>query len=177
MAGIKGKCRILVVGSAGAGKSTLAMALASALELPVIHLDKLWWLPGWRNRSQEEFDRMLDRELAKEAWIMDGNYNRTLKARLARADCVLWLDLPRLVCVFSVLRRIAANRGRTRLDMGEGCPERLDWEFLRWVWDFPRKDGAELKKALGRCSAPQVIVLRSRGQANRLLREVRRGRL
>ena len=130
--------RLLVLGCPGAGKSTLSRALGEALDLPVIHLDRLWWRSGWRNPTPEEFDALLDQALAGERWVMDGNYLRTLPARLARADAVVLLDYPRRLCLFRVLRRTLRWLGRTRPDMGEGCPERLEPGFVRWIWDFPR---------------------------------------
>ena len=69
---------------------------------------------------------------------MDGNYLRTLPRRLERCDAVLFLDYPRRLCLFRALRRILRWRGRTRPDMAEGCPERLDPAFIRWIWDFHR---------------------------------------
>lgn len=178
MAGVlEGRRRILIIGSSGAGKSTLARALGQAAGLPVVHLDKLWWLPGWQNRSKEEFDALLGEELEKDAWIIDGNYDRTLETRLRRADCVIRLAPPRLTCVAGVLGRIWRNRGRTRPDMGEGCPERVDWAFLRWVWHFPEEEGARAQRILARWPQVPVITLRSRRAVNKLLREVCNGHI
>ena len=80
----------------------------------------------------------LDAALAGDAWVMDGNYLRTLPRRLERCDAVLFLDYPRRLCLFRALRRILRWRGRPRPDMAEGCPERLDPAFIRWIWDFHR---------------------------------------
>ena len=70
--------RIIIIGCGGAGKSTLARKLGEVLDLPVVHLDKLFWKPGWVETSREEFDALLAMELAKDKWIMDGNFNRTM---------------------------------------------------------------------------------------------------
>lgn len=130
--------RVLVIGCPGAGKSTLTRALAETLGLPAVYLDRLWWKSGWINRTREEFDARLDAALAEDAWVMDGNYLRTLPRRLERCDAVLFLDYPRRLCLSRALRRILRWRGRTRPDMAEGCPERLDPAFIRWIWDFHR---------------------------------------
>ena len=130
--------RVLVLGCPGAGKSTLARSLGEALSLPVVHLDRLWWKSGWVNRTEAEFDALLDAVLLGEEWVMDGNYLRTLPKRLERADAVVLLDYPRRVCLFRALARMLSWRGRTRPDMAAGCPERLDGEFVRWIWDFRR---------------------------------------
>lgn len=174
---VQRKRRILVIGSSGSGKSTLARSLGEALALPVVHLDRLYWTPGWIARPREEFDALLARELAKDAWIIDGNYGRTLETRLARADCVIRFRFSRLRCEWGVLRRVLATYGKVRPDMGEGCPERFDREFIRWIWEFPKKDGAKADAVLARTPQVPVITLRSRRQADALLREARDGRI
>ena len=71
--------RILIIGCGGAGKSTLARQLGEKTGLPVVHLDKLYWRPGWQHVTREEFDKLLDEVLAQGAWIMDGNFNNTIE--------------------------------------------------------------------------------------------------
>lgn len=140
--------RVLVLGCPGAGKSTLARSLGEALSLPVVHLDKLWWKSGWINRTEGEFDALLDAVLLGEEWVIDGNYLRTLPRRLERCDAVVLLDYPRRVCLFRALRRILTWRGRTRPDMAADCPERLDGEFVRWIWEFHRTQRPQVLELL-----------------------------
>ena len=140
--------RVLVLGCPGAGKSTLARSLGEALSLPVVHLDKLWWKSGWINRTEGEFDALLDAVLLGEEWVIDGNYLRTLPRRLERCDAVVLLDYPRRVCLFRALRRILSWRGRTRPDMAADCPERLDGEFVRWIWEFHRTQRPQVLELL-----------------------------
>lgn len=129
--------RVLVLGCPGAGKSTLARSLGEALSLPVVHLDKLWWKSGWINRTEGEFDALLDAVLLGEEWVIDGNYLRTLPRRLERCDAVVLLDYPRRVCLFRALRRILTWRGRTRPEayaLYTDALSRLDAAALeRWV--------------------------------------------
>lgn len=140
--------RVLVLGCPGAGKSTLARSLGEALSLPVVHLDKLWWKSGWVNRTEGEFDALLDAVLLGEEWVIDGNYLRTLPRRLERCDAVVLLDYPRRVCLLRALRRILSWRGRTRPDMAADCPERLDGEFVRWIWEFHRTQRPQVLELL-----------------------------
>lgn len=122
--------RILLIGSGGAGKSTLARRLGEQTGLPVVHLDRLYWTGEWQHLDKDDFDRMLEAELEKPEWILDGNFTRTLPRRLEACDLVLYLDYPTRVCLWGVLRRILRYHGETRPDMGENCPERFDLSFL-----------------------------------------------
>lgn len=131
--------RILVMGPPGAGKSTFARKLAGITGLPLFHLDQEYWQPDWVPVGEEELQRRVRRILEGERWIIDGNYGDTMAPRLARADTLFILDLPRWKCLLGALRRRLAYRGgRTREDMAEGCPEKLDWEFVRYIWRFTK---------------------------------------
>jgi adenylate kinase family enzyme len=75
---------------------------------------------------------------AGERWVMDGNYSAHMDLRLSRADTIIWLDLPRRIYFPRTLWRAAKHYGRTRADMGAGCPERFDLAFFRdWVRTYP----------------------------------------
>ena len=128
--------RVLVIGSPGAGKSTLATELARRTALPLFHLDKLHWKPGWVEPGQAEFDAVLTDVTAQPRWIIDGNYGRTLPLRLARADTVIDLDLPAWRCVIQAIGRVARSHGTVRPDMAPDCPERIDLEFLHYIAAF-----------------------------------------
>ena len=126
----------MIIGCGGAGKSTLARQLGEKLNLPVVHLDKLFWRPGWEHISREEFDKLHREALAGEKWIVDGNFDRTMAERIWYCDTVIYLDFSRVACLLGVVKRILTTYGKVRPDMGEGCPERIDWEFLQWVCRF-----------------------------------------
>lgn len=130
--------RILVIGSSGAGKSTYAVALGRLLKLPVIHLDKEFWQPGWVEMSREEWREKASELVKKDSWVMDGTYDNSLDIRLPRADTVIFLDYPRRICLWHAAKRIAANHGQVRSDMAKGCPEKIDWSFIKWIWNYRR---------------------------------------
>ena len=132
--------RIVIIGCSGSGKSTFSRKLQQLTGNPLYHLDKLFWLPDWELRSAEEQDR-IQKELVKEGnWIIDGNYQRSLPIRLERADTIFFFDYPRRLCLYRALKRIVSNRKRTRPDMGAGCPERFDWEFMKFIWNFNKNN-------------------------------------
>jgi adenylate kinase family enzyme len=166
--------RVLVVGSGGAGKSIFATRLGELTDLPVIHLDALYWRSGWKQTPQEEWAGVVDALVARDAWVMDGNYGGTLDARLAACDTVVFLDLPRRVCLWRVVRRWLRHRGRTRPDMAPGCDERLSLEFLRWIWQYrATRRPAMLDRLAALRPGQRAVVLRSADQVESFLREAR----
>lgn len=153
--------RILVIGCCGAGKSTLSGALSEKTGLPVIHLDALFWKDNWTESTREEMDAAIMSAAQADAWIMDGNYSRTLPMRLAFCDCVIFLDYPRYVCMWGVFKRILKFYGKCRPDMGKNCPERLDFQFLKYVWNFEKKQKPKLLSYLDDAKVP-IFTIKSR---------------
>ena len=164
--------RIIIIGCGGAGKSTLARQLGKKLNIPVVHLDKLWWNPGWIEKSQEEFDELHRQELSKEKWIMDGNFNRTMPERIARCDTIIYLDFSRFACIRGVIKRVLTTYGTVRPDMGEGCPERIDFEFLKWVWNYNQNKRESNYRLLNEATHAETIVLTNRRSVRRFLQQV-----
>lgn len=164
--------RILIIGCGGAGKSTLARQLGEKLGVPVVHLDKLFWKPGWVERSDEEFDAILAQELEKPRWIMDGNFNRTMPQRMEKCDTIIYLDFGRFACLRGVLKRVLTTYGKVRSDMGEGCPERFDLEFLKWVWNFNKNKRQNYYRLLNEAEGIETIALKNRRQVKKFLKSL-----
>ncbi len=167
--------RILVLGNSGSGKSTLARALGDALALPVVHLDTHYWRPGWTEPTRAEWDARVPELAARPAWVMDGNFARSLAPRLARADTVVLFERPTWLCLARILGRWREWRGRTRPDLAAGCPEDIDWRFMAWVATFRRRELPRVRTALA--AAPpglRVHVLRTDADADALLASARR---
>ena len=164
--------RIIIIGCGGAGKSTLARQLGEKTGLPVVHLDKLFWKPGWVEMERDAFDALLRRELAKDKWIMDGNFNRTMPERIARCDTIIYLDFNRVTCLLGVMKRILMTYGTVRPDMGEGCPERIEFEFFKWVWNFNKNKREKYYKLLNEAEGVQTIVLKNRRMVRKYLKTI-----
>ena len=162
--------RIMIIGCGGAGKSTLARQLGEKTGLPVVHLDQIWWSPGnWKHLERDEFDVLLKAELDNPRWILDGNFNRTMETRLAACDTVIYLDVPRVVCLKNWIGRVIKNWGRARADMAEGCNEWLDPEFAGWIWKFNQNNRDRYYHLLSQAEHAEVIILKNRRQVRRFL--------
>ena len=164
--------RVIIIGCGGAGKSTLAQKMGQKTGLPVVHLDKLFWKPGWVESAPEEIDGKIRQELDKPQWIMDGNFNRTLPMRVARADTVIYLDFSRMACLLGVLKRVLTTYGKVRPDMGEGCPERIDFEFLKWVWNYNKNKRERNYRLLNEAEHAETIVLKNRRAVKKFLAQL-----
>ena len=164
--------RVLIIGCGGSGKSTLARAMGERTGLPVIHMDKLFWKPGWVSMEKDEFDALIRERMKEEEWILDGNYRRTLPERIACCDTVIYLDLPRIVCLMGAVKRILRSYGTVRSDMAEGCPERIDAEFFGWVWNYNKVNRANNYALLKNAPLAKVIILKNRREVSRFLRKL-----
>jgi adenylate kinase family enzyme len=162
--------RVLTLGCPGAGKSTLGQRLAQARGLKLFHLDQLYWHPGWIETNKEEWRDQLSELLGREEWIIDGNYGNTLPLRLASADTAIFLDFSRWVCLSRTLRRVIRWRGRTRADMPHGCPERFDWDLLRYIWTFRISQRPRILRELD-SFAGRVVILRTADAADNFIRQ------
>ena len=160
--------RVLIIGGNGSGKSTFAKALAEKTALPCIHLDKILWCGNWEYLSHEEFDILLEAELEKDCWIIDGNYERTLEKRLQYCDTVFYFDFSTVSCLFGVTQRIIKNYGRTREDMGGNCPEKFDFDFYKAILRFNKRNRPKTKALLEKYK-PNVIIFKNRKEAKAYL--------
>ena len=150
--------KVLIIGSSGAGKSTFSRRLHQTTNLPLIHLDRLYWKPNWvETIDKDEWKQTIENALHGGAWILDGNYSGTLEMRLEKCDTVIFLDLPRLICVYRILKRVAFYRKGSRPDMADGCDEQFDWEFLKIVWNYPTRSKPKVEALLKRFENKKTI--------------------
>ena len=161
--------RIMIIGCGGSGKSTLARQLGEKTGLPVVHLDKLFWRPGWVNITREEFDAVHNAAIEEKKWILDGNFDRTMEPRIRRCDTVVYLDFSRIACLCGVMKRILTTYGKVRPDMGDGCPERFDLAFLQWVWNFNKNKREKNYRLLEQYGDKRIYILKNRKQVKEFL--------
>lgn len=160
--------RIAIIGCGGSGKSHLARRLGAALDLPVTHLDAVYYDEAWTPLPQEQFAAAQRDLVAGPGWVIDGNYASTLPIRLAAADTVVFLDLPATTCLAGIAQRRLRQRGGQ--DKATGVYDRITWNFVRYVWDYRRSMRPRVRKLIDQHAAhADVVMLSSRRAARRWL--------
>lgn len=164
--------RVLVIGCSGGGKSTLSRQLSDGLRLSYISMDRdFYWLPGWVKRDRETTRALISEAVSGDRWIMDGTGSSSFELRMPHADAIIWVRMPRWLCLWSVFSRSIRHLGQTRPDMAPGCPEKMfDREFFSFIWNFERQTSPRIVDGVQRFNADcPVLILTSRGQMRRLL--------
>jgi adenylate kinase family enzyme len=165
--------RVLVIGSGGSGKSTVATRLGELLNLEVNHLDKCYWRAGWVKPELDEWLTTVTNLIERDSWIIDGNYSGTLEQRLQKCDTIVFLDLSRVLCLLRIVKRFLIYRNGTRPDVAEGCRESLNFEFVSWIWNYPRRSRPKVIRLLHEhAQTKQIFWLRSRRDVQRFLTQV-----
>lgn len=158
--------RIMVIGAAsGVGKSTFARKLGDSLNIEVCHLDSLFWKPGWVEATLEDFVEAQQEVIKKEQWIIEGNYSNTFSIRTEHADTIIYLQLPRRVCLYRVIKRWLTHIGKKRPDVG--CTEKMDWAFIKFIWTtyYPRAKKMEERLQI-LSQSKTVIILKGKKEIN-----------
>ncbi len=170
--------KISILGYSGSGKSTLAKSLGGLYDVPVLHLDYVHFLPNWEERTREEMSAIVQQFLdGNDAWVIDGTYSHNcFERRIQESDLVIFLDFNRVACFFRAWKRYRENKGRTRMDMAEGCIERFNGEFIRWLLrdGRTRKRRAIFQKVADRY-AFKTVVIKNQRRLDALLHICKRG--
>lgn len=165
--------KIAIIGFSGTGKSTLARKLAKHYHLPVLHLDSVHFKENWQERTDEEMTQsVLEFLNSNSDWIIEGNYTRICSQRFREADQLIYLSYNRFVCLRNVIQRYKKYKNDTRPDMAKGCEEKLDREFLSWVFfkGHSRKQKAKYKKIA--LDAKNSCIFKSRKQLYKYLKKL-----
>ncbi|PIB52990.1 AAA family ATPase [Pseudomonas sp. 2995-1] len=167
--------RVMIVGQPGSGKSTLARELGQRTGLPVVHIDTIHWQPGWIERSRDEKTQLCLEVEARDCWIFEGGHSATWENRMARADLLIWIDRSATLRFLRVLRRTLLQRGQSRPDLPENCPELLANlpEFFRFMWRTKKTARAKMQQLVATApSTCRVVYLRSNREARMFIASI-----
>ncbi|MFS0752302.1 DNA topology modulation protein [Oceanobacillus sp. 1P07AA] len=153
--------KIMIVGCAGSGKSTLAKQLGNQKKIPVYHLDSIFWEPGWKPIEQNRFIDKQKEIMEEPAWIIDGNYGSTMSIRMKYADTIIFLHYKTTRCLHRIIKRRIQYHGQTRPDMGEGCKEKLDWDFVHYVLMFNKNNAPTILDKLNSVKEKQIYIIKN----------------
>lgn len=168
------RMKIAVIGYSGSGKSVLTKALGEKYGIPVLHLDRVHWLSDWRERSPEEEAETVVRFMDENPdWVIDGNYaGLSFERRMEEADRIIFLNFNRFSCLLRAFRRYRENRGKSRDSMAEGCLEKMDGEFVRWIlWEGRKKKRRARYRAVAERYPEKSVVVKNQKELDRLGRE------
>lgn len=166
--------KIAIIGCAGSGKTTLALKLSKLLNLPVYHLDQYYWKPNWERPVFEDFQLAHNQLCDQDEWIIEGIYTRTLEYRFFTADCIIFLNVPRRICFWRVFKRAIKYWGIVRPSAAMGCPEKLDFGFLKWIWNFPKNSRPIILKLIEEYKElKKICIIRSDTDQERILEKLK----
>lgn len=151
--------KIMILGSAGAGKSTLARRIGAIIGIDVYHLDRLFWQKNWIPITQEELYEKVESIVDKDSWIIDGNYSKSMDIRFNNADMIILLDMPLWLCLWRVIIRRIKYSNKQRPDMGKECKEKIDWEFIKWIINYHKNKKQKLYRKLYQLSDKKEIYI------------------
>lgn len=162
--------RISIVGGSGSGKSTLCNILSKELGLPAIHLDAINYEPNWVEIDKTERDNMILSKAQDDKWVIDGNYNKTLKERFDKADLIIWLDYSTLKQLHGILKRYFTTRNSERPEI-PGCKERLKPEFIKYVLTYNKKKRPVILDYLKDVPKEKVLIFKHQKDLNAWLKD------
>ena len=162
--------RISIIGGSGSGKSTLATILSKELNIPAIHLDAINYNANWVEIDRNKRDSIIEEKAKEEKWIIDGNYNKTLKERLNNADLIIWLDYSSFAHLKGVLKRIIKNHNKEKPEL-PGCKERFNITFIKYVISYNKKKHPEVQKLLSGYSDDKILIFKKQKDLNKWLKD------
>lgn len=168
--------KIMITGYSGSGKSTLCRKLQERYSVPALHLDTVQFLPDWKERAAAEKQEIVRAFLDEHpgGWVIDGNYSGlSYERRCEEADVIIQMLFGRLNCLLRCVRRYHIYKGKSRPDMTEGCNEKIDGEFIRWIlWEGRSQKIRERYRRVREKYPEKIVVIRNQRQLDACLKRL-----
>lgn len=161
--------KVIIIGCPGSGKSTFSRKLSKVTDLPLYHLDMMYWNEDKTTVERCVFLDRLNTVMVKSHWIIDGNYGSTMEQRIKECDTVFFLDYDTKVC----LEGIEARKGKKRSDMPWINDDNTDEEFISFVKNFKLESRPKIIDLLNKYNFKNIIVFHSRTEAEEFLLHLR----
>ncbi|MBE6708204.1 MAG: DNA topology modulation protein [Ruminococcaceae bacterium] len=161
--------KIAIIGYSGSGKSTLTRILAEKFHTDVLHFDTVQFLPNWEIRDEEDKTRITEKFLdTHNAWVIDGNYSKLFyERRMMEADLIILMLFNRFSCLYRAYSRYRKYKNTTRPDMAEGCQEKFDFKFMKWIlFDGRSKRAKKRYKNVVSQFGEKAVVIKNQKQLN-----------
>ena len=166
--------RVAVIGCPGSGKTTFSNRMGAIQSRQVVHLDKVLWNPNWKMLPYDERKVIHDELISADNWLIDGMWRSHLADRFKRATLVIFLDYKRRVSYFRALKRRIKYKGKQRDDIAEGCLEKLDRDFTRYIWTFRKAVRPQILELIQANPHIAVVTLPNPKSAERFLLNLER---
>lgn len=128
------------------------------MQIPLYHLDQYFWKPGWQEPDRAEFEKIHNTLCDQDSWIIEGMAIRFAQYRFAKADIIIFLDVPRYLCFYRMFKRVFNHFGTVYFSSAPGCPERgPSWKFLQFMWQFRHKQREAIRQLLAHHAAHKKI--------------------
>ena len=165
--------KIQITGYSSSGKSTFAKKIAKHYQLPLLHIDTIYFKENWQKRDKHVIEKEIYDFIQKEAWIVDGQYRYLVPERYDVCDQIFIFNFNRFKCLYGAIKRRLKYRRKQRDSIAKGCRERLDLSFVKWIlWDGRKKDSRNLIKSIIAAHQDKTIVFKNRRQVNRYLKQI-----
>ena len=169
--------KISIIGYSASGKSTFAKNIGEILDIPVLHLDKVNFLPNWEERKVEESEKIVLDFIKKnnDKFVIDGNFSKfAYDLRMKISDKIIFFDFDRFTCLFQAFQRYNKYKGKVRESMTEGCCEKLDWEFIKWIlFDGRTEERINKYNRVIEKYKEKIIIVKNRKEADDLLEKIK----
>jgi len=165
--------KISVIGYSSSGKSTFSKRLKSIYNIPLLHIDKIYFETNWVERDTKKVENEILEFTKLDSWIIDGLYRKIATNRFDEADQIFIFNFNRFKCLYGAIYRRIKFHNQVRDSIAEGCKERLNLSFIFWILFKGRtKKSKNLIKHFQKTYKDKVITFKSRKQANNYLTKI-----